>query len=111
MESIWQMAEQHGLGMALAIGVFTLFSVVIKALIKNHQKDRELFINVLNKKDDTINNHITHCTNAINDQKNAIDIQGEEIRNGIDRIERAIKNQTNIIKLFWTKEEVKKDGT
>jgi|SRR5688572_7690006 len=108
METLIKLAGEYGLGVVLAIGIFTIMFWLLRRVMRHFEDSLKVFKEQLVIKDTQINNHINHLTEESKNQHTEIAKQGIRIDNfgrqldkvG-DRIVEAIENQTELMKALW----------
>jgi len=91
LTEIMKGAAQWGLGIVLAIILVFIFKAVLMKVLDMAKQQ-------LLKKDEIIENHISHLTNAVNTNNKELIKNTGKMDSGFDRVVNAIEAQTNILK-------------
>lgn len=60
-------ASKFGLGVVLSIIIVLIFKRFINRVMDSFSEERANYLALINKKDETVNNHIEHLTQAVSD--------------------------------------------
>lgn len=101
------LVQQHGLGVALAIGVFALAYLMMKHIIKNSDSVLQAYRQDQQNWSNTINNHLSGTTKAlyqIADRLDAHEIHAKHSRDDTTKDhEQMIKAQNTMLAVFMDK--------
>ncbi len=74
-----KLAQDYGLGIVMSGFVATVLFFLLRNMIKSHSKNMENMVSLINKRDDTLDNHIDHLTAAVEQN-------GEHIKLSVDKL-------------------------
>lgn len=97
-EKLSEIAAKNGLGIALSIAIIIVFFFLLKRVLEQHDKERERYAAMIDKKDAQLDNHMDHLTGAIITLSGDLKTHDQRTVDGCQRIVEAIQNQTQILK-------------
>lgn len=89
---------RYGIGAIIAGVLIWILYRVLSNFMNSFKEDRDNYMLIINKQNETQNNHIEHLDKAIQTQSQLISSQGERFTAGVDKICHSLDAQTQILK-------------
>lgn len=98
MDLLLKILEQHGIGVALAIGVGLVAWRLLVYILHSHKEDRKVWKETLDSQQKLVMNHMTHLEQSNHDVIKGLETHGDNARRDTAEIVKAIETQTQMFK-------------
>jgi hypothetical protein len=104
MEVLYKVLEQHGIGVAIAVGVSLVAWFLLRHIINNHKDDRNAWREAIAVQQNLTTNHLTHLNVVTEGMCKLLQQHDISSQRNSDCIVRAIATQTDLLKALYDRQ-------